>query len=463
MTPTPEQEAILDAKQSTQSNIMVVARAGCGKTAMLELIDATDDEPHLLLCFNKSIAEEATKRLKPTTLVKTFNSLGHRIWAAQVGKKLSLDSKKITEIFKSIVDDAPKSERNDLWKQFDIVTNGVAMCRALGYIPHQHPKAEKSLCSFTEVRNQMDEAPLDTAASIIHEVLLTSIRWAYDGIIDFPDQTYMPALFGGTYPKFPLVLVDEYQDLSPVNHAMVAKLCKGSRQIGVGDDAQAIYGFRGAHQNSMADALAAFSMETYGLTVSFRCPSAIVKNVHWRVPEFRSSRDGGVVETSASAEIEDEAVVICRNNAPLLKRAMELIRMGRSVDVSGVDLSSRLVRTMTKLGSEDMPQAQTLSAIDEWESDHSESKTSSDTADAMRVFARQGRTLAQAIGYARHLFEQSGTVRFMTGHKAKGLEFDHVYHLDQHLIRDSGQDPNLRYVIDTRSKDRLTYIQSGAN
>lgn len=460
MTPTPEQEAILDAKRSTESNIMVVARAGAGKTAILEMVDTTDDEPHLLLCFNKSIAEEATKRLKPTTLVKTFNSLGHRIWAAQVGKKLSLDSKKITEIFRAEVDDASKAERNDYWKAFDSVVQGTSMARALGYIPAGHPKAEKTLCSAQDVYDALDEPPSPLARDLIESILLTSIRWAYDGIIDFPDQTYMPALFGGTYPKFPLVLVDEYQDLSPVNHAMVAKLCRTSRQIGVGDDAQAIYGFRGAHQNSMADALAAFSMETYGLTVSFRCPSAIVKNVHWRVPEFRSSRDGGVVETATETEIEDEAVVICRNNAPLLKRAMELIRGGRSVDVSGVDLSSRLVRTMSKLGDESMSQAQTLSAIDQWESDHSESKTSSDTADAMRVFARQGRTLAQAIGYARHLFAQSGTVRFMTGHKAKGLEFDHVYHLDKHLLRDSGQDPNLHYVIDSRSKDRLTYITS---
>jgi ATP-dependent exoDNAse (exonuclease V) beta subunit len=49
----------------------------------------------------------------------------------------------------------------------------------------------------------------------------------------------------------------------------------------------------------------------------------------------------------------------------------------------------------------------------------------------------------------------------MTGHKAKGLEFDVVYHLDRHLIRlGEEQEDNLRYVIDTRAKDELYYITS---
>lgn len=457
MTPTPEQVAILSAVSTTDTNLMIVARAGCGKTATLEMIAKADGGPQLLLCFNKAIAEEAKRKLPTTTQSSTFNSLGHRIWAAQCGKKLALDSKKIMEIFRSEVDDATKNERNDYWKVFESVTQAAGMARALGYIPADHPKAEKSLCTATELYNALDEPPSNLAKGLIESILLTSIRWAYDGIIDFADQTYMPALFGGSYPKFPLVLVDEYQDLSPINHAMVAKLCRTSRQIGVGDDAQAIYGFRGACDDSMSRAMDQFGMETFPLTTSFRCPSAIVENVRWRVPEFTASRTGGAVDTSTGV-VEDNGVVLCRNNAPLLKLAMDTIRSGRSVDVSGVDLSARLVRTMGKLGDESLSQAATLSAIDSWESDHSESKTSADTADAMRVFARQGKTLAQAIGYAKHLFEQSGTVRFMTGHKAKGLEFDHVYHLDQHLCRDSGQDPNLRYVIDTRSKDRLTYI-----
>ena len=52
--------------------------------------------------------------------------------------------------------------------------------------------------------------------ALINKILTISIGQAYNGVIDFTDQVYMPALFGGTYPSFPVVLVDEYQDLSPV-------------------------------------------------------------------------------------------------------------------------------------------------------------------------------------------------------------------------------------------------------
>jgi ATP-dependent exoDNAse (exonuclease V) beta subunit len=78
----------------------------------------------------------------------------------------------------------------------------------------------------------------------------------------------------------------------------------------------------------------------------------------------------------------------------------------------------------------------------------------------MVVFAEHGQTLGQAIAYVEHLFSQKGTIRLMTGHKAKGLEFETVYHLDSWLCRDDEQDQNLRYVITTRSADRLYHIDS---
>ena len=79
----------------------------------------------------------------------------------------------------------------------------------------------------------------------------------------------MPALFAGHYPSFPMVMIDEYQDLSPVNHAMVSKLCRNSRQIGVGDPTQAIYEFRGADSNAMARATDQFSMDTFPFPLAF--------------------------------------------------------------------------------------------------------------------------------------------------------------------------------------------------
>lgn len=142
--------------------------------------------------------------------------------------------------------------------------------------------------------------------------------------------------------------------------------------------------------------------------------------------------------------------------------AFKLIGAGYSVSVAGSDVGYSLVKVMRKLGPEDMNQAQTLSAINDWEAEKlaNESKSASDLAECMRIFARHGSGLSQAIAYAEHLFKQTGTIKLMTGHKSKGLEFDHVIHLDPWLCADTEQDQNLRYVISTRSKDRLVEIDS---
>jgi ATP-dependent exoDNAse (exonuclease V) beta subunit len=119
---------------------------------------------------------------------------------------------------------------------------------------------------------------------------------------------------------------------------------------------------------------------------------------------------------------------------------------------------------MEKLGDTSMSQSQVLGAIDEWLGLKlaKESKTALDTAECMRVFARTGNNLGQAIAYAEHLFKQQGTIQLMTGHKSKGLEFPLVYHLDPQIIGDGPQDKNLRYVIQTRSSNEYFEIASEA-
>lgn len=461
-SPTPEQSAILDAAASTTSNIMIQAYAGTGKTSTLELLDGvTTPHPHLYLVFNKANAVEAQRRLRSTTNVRTFNSLGHRIWGSACSRNLALDTKKINTIFREIVADLPKSEATEAWSVYDEVTSGVNLARALGYIPPTHAHADRSLIDARTFWSALDEKPSAFVAELIDSILTTSIRLALEGTIDFADQCYMPALFGGNYPRFPLVLIDEYQDLSPIQHAMVERLCVSSRQIGVGDEAQSIYGFRGAKAGSMRHAISKFSMDLFPLSISFRCPSAIVHNVRWRVPKFTASRDGGSVETSTTSAILDDSAVICRNNAPLVSLAMELLQSGRPVNISGIDIATRLLRIMTRLGPESLTQTQTLDAIAQWLADKldKDSKTATDTAACMRVFASRSPTLGSAIAYVKHLTSLTGPVTFLSGHKSKGLEFDHVYHLSPELIkRGVGQEDNIRYVIDTRSRDRLTYI-----
>ena len=125
-------------------------------------------------------------------------------------------------------------------------------------------------------------------------------------------------------------------------------------------------------------------------------------------------------------------------------------------------MGPKITGIMRKLGPEDMTQDSTLSAIEDWEGERLEkgNKTAKDIADCMRVFASYGPTLKHALSYIDHLFEQEGTIELLTGHKAKGLEWDRVYFLDESLLGGDEQELNLRYVIMTRAKQELYLINS---
>lgn len=465
MKPTEEQAHIASVVRDTSDNVMINAYAGCGKTSTLEMLEQIEREkPALYLVFNKRNATEAERRMASTTQVRTFNSLGHRIWAQSTCRRLTLDSKKTNTLFKSLVDEAPKAQRFPMWDSYYLVQSGVAMAKALGYVPEGiYPNATR-LITRTDLGKALEEDPDDLTSDLIDAVLARSIKAAYSGTIDYNDQIYMPALFGGTFPRFPLVKVDESQDLSPVNHAMLERLVKG-RLIAVGDPFQNIYGFRGAKAGGMKDLGDRYGMTQTTLSVSFRCPSEIVKLARWRVPEFKWIKEGGhveVLEKLSLADIPDDATILCRNNAPLFKLAIRLLIAGRSVSVAGTELGPRIVGIMKKFGEDSMSLPSLLSAIADWkaEKEAAGSKIAADMAECMKVFANAGKSLHGAIGYAEHLFAQQGSIRFSTGHKAKGLEFPWVLHIDPWLLRPSEQDSNLRYVIQTRSQDYYGEINS---
>ena len=464
---TDEQQAIYEATASTKDNLIIEASAGTGKTYMLESLGpALKGKNVLYLVFNVRNAKEAKERMPYNYETKTLNGFGHGTWMQTIGHGVALNKTKTKTIFKELVDEAPKSARSEMWECYDVVYHGVSMAKALGYAPPSYPQAQ-ALIKKGDFHAALDEVPDDLAADLIDEVLTRSIAAAYRGTIDYDDQIYMPALFKATYTKYPIVLVDELQDLSPVQHEMLRRI-GANRVIGVGDTCQNIYGFRGAKTRGMEEAKARFEMKEFPLSISFRCPEAIVRHVHWRVPTFRWSKTGGHVEKPtklANGDIPDNATIICRNNAPLLRTAFSLLRSGRSVSVAGSDIGPRVVGTMRRLGPETLGRHAVLTAIGEWleKKLEAESRTAQDLADCMSVFAQQGDTLGDAIRYAEHIFKAEGSILLTTGHKAKGLEWPWVLHLDPWLVRGTRSDEqnqNLDYVISTRSSDRLIEIDS---
>lgn len=257
MNPTQEQQDILDADSSTSANLMINALAGTGKSATLKLLDRAHSgrRPVLYLVFNKrnqleAIADQKAGQFHETTSIKTFNGLGHGIWAKAIAHPIALDKAKSRTLWRELVDGLNRSDANDAWKCYQVVMDGIEKAKANGYVPADVRRVE-SLITRSDLTHAMDERPDEYALELIDQLLRESIRRAYLGLIDFNDQIYMPALFGGPFPKFSRVMVDEYQDQSPVNHALLKRLIQG-RVIGVGDPYQNIYGFRGGESGRHA-------------------------------------------------------------------------------------------------------------------------------------------------------------------------------------------------------------------
>jgi len=476
LSPTLEQQEIIDAALQTDESLLVNALAGAAKTTTLEMICVRmEPQPTLSLAFNKRIAEEMAKRLPGFVECRTLNSLGHRVWMQSVTNKVILNTKKSYEILKTQIDALKSNERRDAYDSFADTLKSIGKAKLAGYIPDgKYPQASR-LTSSDQFWESIDEQGLDPDRALVDSALTESIRQAYAGHIDFDDQIYMSTLFGGAFPRFPLVMCDEVQDLSEINHAMLERLVT-QRLIAVGDPHQSIYRFRGAKSSGMAALKEKFKMREMNLSISFRCPKAVIENARFRAPHMMWpdwAKEGLVkyLGTWDADTIKDNSAIVCRNNAPLFSLAFRLLRKGRGVKLVGFDIGPNLIRTLSKLGEESLTQEQVNAAIDRWEAEQLLRKpagTVKDKAECLRVFSSFGPTLGAAIAYAKDLFAQAGPIQLLSGHKAKGLEWQTVYHLDPWRIpspfaltdEDLIQEQNVKYVIETRAKESLYFIDT---
>ena len=358
----------------------------------------------------------------------------------------------------------------------------------------------------------------DVLLQFAREALTASIKLSFEGTISFDDQVYQSVLFHGAFPRFPLVLVDEAQDQSILNIAMV-KRCAADRLVVVGDEKQACYNWRGAAGDAM-ERLRALRNEWIDLPLAttFRCTKLVVERSRAHAPGFKAherNHDGEYRKlpiSSAPLLVADRPgfddgmwrwsdvlmqkigpapppdasyAVLCRNNAPLLSLAFKLLASGIPVVMLGRDIGKGLVQLAKKLLPDDtLPRADCIASIEAWREKEVALATANgadrkaeginDRADCLLAVLG-----AEGVGSAGALREklvalfarESGKVTLSSIHRAKGLEWDVVLVLDPWRIpskyaRKAGgvelaQEWNLRYVAETRTKHTSNRSQLG--
>lgn len=474
LKPTQEQQEIIDAAINDNYNMAVEARAGAAKTTTLVMLaENLPNEDILCLAFNKSIAGEMTERLPSNCDAKTFHSLGYKAWINFVQKNCRVDFKKVFTLLKAQIEliqdnEARTAAYNCMAETLDFINKG----KSAGYLPDSYEGHWTPLIGDYTFFSNLPVEPSMMQEQLVKQVSIASFKLALKGVLDFNDMVLCATICPVHFPSPSLLLVDEAQDLSPLNHVMIKKITRGARIIAVGDPCQAIYGFRGADTESMNLLKKMFQMETFYLTTSFRCSRAVVENAQWRAPDMNAPEwaEQGYVDkktlTWDADLLDDFNAVICRNNAPLFNLAIKLIKNGRMPELAGRDIAAGLLKVMKKLGKPNLEQAAALDALAEYEEKEIRRAREGaelairDRSECIRIMLKQTESLGDAMAYLNDLLAREGRIKLMTGHKSKGLEFDHVFFLDQDLCRIKyDQDANIKYVIETRAKISLTYVE----
>ena len=319
-----EQQRVVEAGDGP---ILVIAGAGSGKTRTLTwrvarlLHDGVSADALLLLTFTNKAAREMLRRVEEVARVDTrqiwggtFHHVAHRVLREHAP---ALGFAKGYTIL----------DREDAR---DVMSAAVAEC-GLAVGARRFPKADVLVDLVSMAVNT--QTPLaDVVADrrpqflpLTDDVLRVARRYVERkqalNAMDFDDLLlHWKVLLAEHEPvrralaeRFRHVLVDEYQDTNRLQGDVVDLLASGHRNLCVvGDDAQCIYGFRGAHFANILDFDRRYpDARRFDLTVNYRSTPQILElanaSIAYNVRGFQKEL------TSVRAEGILPALVPCRD------------------------------------------------------------------------------------------------------------------------------------------------------
>lgn len=482
-----QQEAIFAEFRDGRNNVVVRARAGTGKTTtILRAIDFAPESRILLAAFNKKIAEELkTKLQNPKAEAKTLHSIGFglvlRNWR---GVKLN--------------DDRGSNLARAAANRFTPNSNAMAPNSVVAVVAKLASLAKGSM-PFAGVDGLMELAlnnnlGPDEAADAEGWTTTDIARAArvamdsalkFDGTLDFDDMVFVPVANRWARGVYDLVVVDEAQDMNASQLLLAQGVAKkNGRVVVVGDDRQAIYGFRGADSGSIDRLKTELKAIELGLTITYRCPKKVVAMAQALVPDYQAADtapEGEVAELDYSKladEAKEGSFVLSRKNAPLGRICLSLLRRGTRARIEGRDIGATLLRVVRDL------KLKNLSDLDErlevWAArqDKRAAKLSekaalaaremiADQKETIKVLSEGLATVAELNARIETLFtevvkgQKIDFVVCSSIHRSKGLEADTVYLFTETLYpggRRDTEEQNIEYVAITRAKRRLVLV-----
>ena len=448
-----------------------------------------DNKQTIFLAFNKSIKEELQKRVPRGVRCSTFHAICWGALQRTEYKGFKTDTSKTNKILKEEM--AFQFDPKVIKRLSPQVNRLVALAKSVGIAPagsDLEGLVPDTKDNWEELINHHglifdDSVDKDNAIKISQSVLQISITKR--DVLDFDDYLYICALDRIPFYTNDLVFVDEAQDVSQIQRAILTKVLKrNGRIIAVGDSFQAVYGFRGSDSESLNNIAKQFNAERLPLSISYRCPKAVVEEAQkyvGHIESHESAPDGFVAELGEykADMFKEKDMVVCRNTAPIIRCAYYLISNKVPVTVLGKDLGAGFIKLIEKLNPRSIDNLK--DKLDSWfkkernrmlkKDPEADLSALDDRYQAISMFMEHSgaRTVDELISAINNLFKsKNGGVILCTIHKSKGLEAKRVFFLDPFLLPSKyarkawqqQQETNLAYVAITRAQEFLGYISS---
>jgi DNA helicase-2/ATP-dependent DNA helicase PcrA len=367
--PTPEQVAIFDAvKDQNGTDIVVEALAGTGKTTTIVMALKYARGKVLFCAFNKRIADELRKRAPRHVNCATLHSVGFQTLNKALPTKPVVDNNKKRNIAKELLpedDDETRHARSVLVKVASLVqatltdaADRVAVMELINRygIDTSGINGRDATTYGGEVEVHYTHNVEETVLEMLPRML--SICQVRTTVIDYDDMIWLPIVLRLPIEKYNWVFVDEAQDLNKSQLELVHSLVNETGRVCcVGDRHQSIYGFRGADVDAIPRLIRELNdVKVLPLTVSWRCPFSVVGLAQQMVPQFQAAPDApeGEIEEFVSEyklmqQVQDNDMILCRINAPLVKVCYSLIKQGKKATIVGRDIGKGLIALIDRL------------------------------------------------------------------------------------------------------------------
>lgn len=242
--PTHFQIAIYKWALYSTGHAVVDAKAGSGKTTtivdMLKFIPCLSKV--VLVAFNKHIAEELNARGLPSNATaKTLHSVGLSAFR-RFQNRCKVTVNKTRYILAdcmggyNLMDD---EEKKTYYKLAAPITRMVSLFKNFGYgalLPY--PKKDEVLELAAKYSVELPDE-MDTFLKMLADVFNKSIKQL--NVLDFDDMLYLPIKLDLDFQHSDLVMVDESQDLNPIQIEIVKRMIgKNGRALFCGDEHQCL-------------------------------------------------------------------------------------------------------------------------------------------------------------------------------------------------------------------------------